>query len=241
MRSVSRRAGGKPPSSVHFGCGLLETCYPAGSSLSGIQESSALECRRTLIKRGKHLYEPGDPISSIYSVMAGSFKTCTVTERGDEQVMGFYMRGAILGLDAMASGQHTASAVALEDSQVCMVSAECLGQHCQRDKSVAQRVHGAMAKEINARQRMILMLGSKTAEERVATFLIELAATYCSLGYSSSEMNIVMTRAELGSYLGLTLETVSRILSVFQSRGLLTVNNKYVRVLDVAGLEQRTG
>lgn len=241
MRSVSRQPAGKPPAGVHFGCGLLESCHPPGAPLGGMREASALECRRMLIKRGKHLYEPGDPISSIYSIMAGAFKTCTVTEKGDEQVMGFYMRGGILGLEAMASGRHTASAVALEDSLVCIVSADCLEQHCQRDKSVAQRVHGAMAREINARQRMILMLGSKTAEERVATFLTELGATYDALGYASAEMNIVMTRAEIGSYLGLTLETVSRILSVFQSRGLLRVNNKQVRVLDVAGLKGLAG
>lgn len=241
MRSIPRKAAGKLPPSVHLGCGLLETCYPAGLPLGGPQDRGALGCRRTLVKRGKHLYESGDPIGSIYSIMAGSFKTSTVTEKGEEQVMGFYMRGAIMGLEAMATGHHTASAVALEDSQVCVVSAECLQQHCQQDESVARRIHAAMAKEINTRQRMILMLGCKTAEERVATFLIELAATYFALGYSASEMNILMTRAEIGSYLGLTLETVSRILSAFQSRKLLAVNQKHVRILDVAGLERLAG
>ncbi len=241
MKSVSRPIFGKKPPSVHLSCGLLETCYPAGSQLGAMAERGVLGCRRTFVKRGKHLYEAGDPFGSIYSIMAGTFKTCTVTERGEEQVMGFYTRGAIIGLDAIASGRYVASAIAIEDSQVCMVSAECLEQHCLHDQSVSKRIHVAMAREINAQQRVMLMLGSKTAEERVASFLIELAATYFSLGYSSSEMNLVMTRAEIGSYLGLTLETISRLFSDFQIRRLLSVNKKHIRLLDVEGLKHLTG
>ncbi len=200
-----------------------------------------LACTRTLVKRGEHLYELDDPISSIYSVIAGTFKTCTVTERGEEQVLGFYMRGAIMGLDAMATDRYTATAIAIEDSQVCIVSAECLQEHCLQDTSVAKRIHAAMAKEINSLQRMMLLLGRKTADERVASFLLDLATTYRSLGYSSYDMNLVMTRAEIGSYLSLTLETVSRILSSFQERQLLAVNQKHIRILDIAGLERLSG
>ena len=241
MKSVSRPTFGQKPPSIHLSCGLLESCYPAGSLLGGPEERSTRACTRTLVKRGKHLYESGDPISSIYSIMAGTFKTCTVTETGEEQVMGFYMRGAIMGLDAMATGHYTATAIAIEDGQVCIVSAECLEQHCLQNMSVSKRIHAAMAREINAGQRMMLMLGRKTAEERVASFLIELAATYSALGYSSSDINMLMTRAEIGSYLGLKLETVSRILSNFQDRQLLAVNQKHIRILDVAGLERLTG
>jgi CRP/FNR family transcriptional regulator len=241
MKPVLRPTFGKKPPSIQLNCGLLESCYPAGSFLGGTQERSALACRRTLVKRGKHLYESGDPFSSIYSIMAGTVKACTVTEKGEEQVMGFYMRGAIMGLDAMATGHYTASAIAIEDSQVCIVSAECMEQHCLQHRSVAKRIHAAMAREINAQQRMMLMLGSQTAEERVASFLIELAATYFALGYSSSDMNLAMTRDEIGSYLGLTLETVSRILSNLKDRQLLAVDQKHIRILDVAGLERLTG
>jgi CRP/FNR family transcriptional regulator len=241
MKSAAARTAGTRPPGIHLGCGLLESCYPAGSSLGDTRIRGTLACSRTLVKRGRHLYQSGDPISSIYSVMAGAFKTCNVTEKGEEQVMGFYMRGAILGLEALATGRHTAAAVALEDSLVCVVSAECLQQHCLQDRSVAQRVHAAMAKEIKARQQTILMLGSKTAEERVATFLTELAAAYFALGNPASDMNILMTRAEIGSYLGLTLETVSRILSDLRSRRLLTVNSKRIRILDLAALERLRG
>lgn len=241
MKSVSRLTLGKKPPSIHLSCGLLESCYPAGSLLDETEERSALACARTLVKRGKRLYESGDPIGSIYSIMAGTFKACAATDKGEEQVIGFYMRGAIMGLDAMATGRYTSSAIAIEDSQVCIVSVECLEQHCLQDESVAQRIHAAMAREINARQRMILMLGRKTAEERVASFLTELATTYFALGYSSSDMNLAMTRDEIGSYLSLALETVSRILSNFQDRQLLTVNRKHIRILDIAGLDRLTG
>jgi CRP/FNR family transcriptional regulator, anaerobic regulatory protein len=240
MKSVSRPTFYKRPPNIHLSCGLLESCHPAGSLLGRPEECSTLACTRTLVKRGKRLFESGDPISSIYSVMAGTFKTCTETETGQQQVMGFYMRGAILGLDAMATGHYPASAIALEDSQVCIIAAEYLDQHCLQHMSVAKRIRAAMAREINAQHRMIVMLGSKTAEERVASFLIELAARYFALGYSSNEMNLVMKRDEIGSYLGLKLETVSRILSDFHDRELLAVDQKHIRILDIAGLKRLT-
>ena len=241
MTSVSSLNSRKTTPSIHLGCGLLETCHPAGSLVGGTKERRELGCRRTLVACGKRLYESGDAIGSVYSVMAGTFKTYTVTESGEEQILGFYMRGAILGLDAMAAGTYAAAAVAIEDSQVCVVSAECLEQHCAQDTSVAKRLHAAMAREIDAAQRMMLMLGNKTAEERVATFLLELAATYFALGYSSTDMNMLMTRAEIGRYLGLTLETVSRILSDLQDRRILAVQKKHVRILNVADLKRLTG
>ena len=241
MKSVYQPTLDKTPPGIHLGCGLLESCHPAGKLLGGSEEQNALGCRRTFAKRGAHLYESGDPIRSIYSVIAGSFKTYTVTETGEEQILGFYMRGAIMGLDAMATGHYPTSAIAMVDSRVCIVSAECLEQHCAQDTSVAKRIQIAMAREINTQQRMMLALGSKTAEERVTSFLVELAATYFALGYSSSDMNMLMTRAEIGSYLGLKLETVSRVLSNLQDRQLLAVHQKHVRILDSAGLKRLTG
>ena len=241
MKSVPRLTPGKKPPTIHLGCGLLESCYPAGKLLDGSEVQRTLECRRSFVKRGVHLYKAGDPIRSIYSVMAGSFKTCTVTQNGEEQVLGFYMRGAIMGLDALATGSYPTSTIAMEDSRVCIVSEKCLEDHCAHDKNLAKRIHTAMAREINTQQRMMLTLGSKTAEERVASFLVELAATYFALGYSSSDMNLLMTRAEIGSYLGLKLETISRILSNFQYRKLLAVDQKHIRILDTAGLKHLTG
>ena len=241
MKSSSRLPyGSKPPSAV-LSCGLLESCYPAGLSLGRADDCSALACTRSFVPRGGSLYGLGDPFRSIYTIIAGTFKVCTMTERGEEQVMGFHMRGAIMGLDAIATGRYTGSAVAIEDSQVCVVSAECLEEHCLHDQSVAKRIHAALGREIVARQRMILTLGRKTAEERVATFLMELAATYVALGYSSSEMHMVMTRLEIGSYLGLSLETVSRIFSEFQDRTLIEVDLKHIRLLDFAGLKRLAG
>ena len=230
----------KPPS-IHLSCGLLEFCHPAGSLLGGTKKRRTLACTRTIVKFGTHLYKSDAPLRSIYSIMTGTLKTFAVAKTGEERVIGFHMRGAILGLDAMEAGHYTASAIALEDSQVCIVPTEYLGQHCQQGKSVAQRIHVAMAREMNIRQRMVFMLGGKTAEQRVASFLIDLAATYFALGYSSSDINLVMSRAEIGSYLGLTFETVSRIMSSFQNRRLLAVNRKHIRILDIEGLKRTKG
>lgn len=237
MQSISQPKCGTNSPTVQLGCEPLESRNPAGSSLGGPKERSAPECTRIFVKHGEHLYESGDSFNSIYSILAGAFKTCAVTGSGEEHVIGFYLRGAVMGLDAMATRQHAISAIALEDSEVCCVAAESLEQHYWQDESVAKRVHLAMAKEIHAQQRVILMLGSKTAEQRVASFLVELAATYLALGDPSSDLDVVMTRTELGSYLGLTFETVSRILSHFQDRQFLAVNRRHVRILDMARLK----
>ena len=217
-------------------CGLLRSCHPADLVFGRVQERGPPICTRMFLRRGKPLYQFGDPYRSIYTVISGTFKTCTVTEKGKEQVMGFYLRGAILGLDAIAIGHYAASAIAMEDSRVCVVTAECLEQQCARDKTVAKRIDLAMAQEIKNRHRMILTLGRKSGVERVASFVTELAATYLALGYPSAEIKLVMTREEIGSYLGLTFETVSRILSNFEDRQILAVNTRHIRILDMPAL-----
>ena len=241
MKSVPRPTAGIKSFDINACCGLLGSCVPAASPVGRSEEHRPSFCTRVLVRQGKSLYKFGEPIRSIYTIISGTFKACAVTQKGDEQVMGFYMRGAILGLDAMANGRYAASAIAMEDSRVCMISAQCLEQHCAQDKSVAKRIYAALAREIDARHRMILTLGRKTAEERVASFLMELAATYLALGYSTSDINMVMKREEIGSYLGISLETVSRILSSFHDRQLLAVNQKHVCILDIRKLARLTG
>ena len=222
-------------------CGFLESCCSERFLPGQARLRSACSCTRIEVKCGGRLYEVDDPIRSIYTVLSGTFKTCTTIKNCDEQVMGFYMRGAILGLDAMATGRHCTSAVAIEDSAVCYVLAEDLGQHCVQDENVRERVQAAMVREIGTRQRMIFTLAQKTAMERVTSFLIEHAAAYVALGYAFSDLRLAMNRGDIGSYLGLTEGTVSRMFSLLHERRLLAVKRKHVRILDFPGLKQLSG
>ena len=183
-------------------CGLGEYCTPVELSLGGLAEQSALVCTHKHLKLGQTLYRLGDRSGSIYPIKAGSFKVCTVTQRGDLQVMGFYMRGEILGLDAVATQRHSCTATALEDSEVCIVSFENFESLCLKTRPLQQHFHKVMATEIAMEQRMMLLLGSMNAEERVVSFLLNLSARLLVRGYSSSEFNPRMSREDIGDYLG---------------------------------------
>ena len=191
--------------------------------------------------RGSRISRAGARFEYLYTILRGSFKASVATSRGEEQVTGFYLPGAMLGLDALGTGRHAASLVATEDSEVCLVAARHLEQRCASAPQTALRVRGELAREIDARRRLMVVLGCKTAEERVASFLVELASSYVALGQSTQNMSLVLKRREIGSYLGITQETVSRVLSGLHDRGVIRLVQKRVSLLDADGLARLTG
>jgi CRP/FNR family transcriptional regulator len=180
-------------------------------------------------------------LSTIYPIKAGFFKLCAVTELGDEQVMGFYMSGEIMGLDAVATQTHPSTATAMEDSEVCVVPFDNFENLCTNNQALQQRFHRAMALEISKEQSMMVLLGGGTAEERVVSFLLNLSARLLARGYSSSDFNLRMGREDIGSYLGLKLETVSRALSHLHEQGVLDVDGRHLRILDLPALQRLLG
>ena len=149
--------------------------------------------------------------------------------------------GDIMGFDGIAHGRHGAQAIALEDTEICVIPFEQLEQLCSRFEPLQRNLHQLLAREVERDQNLLLVVGGTRAEERVAAFLLDLSHRYHQRGYSSTEFVLRMTRREIGSYLGLKLETVSRLLSRFQAEGLISVNKKTVRLLDLDGLRTLLG
>ncbi len=213
-------------------CNLRELCLPVGLSTPDLERLDALIAQRRQVPRGDELFRSGDRFNAVYAVRTGFFKTGLTLEDGREQVTGFQMTGELLGLDGISTDAHTVTATALEDSQVCVIPFDQLEDLSREFNDLQRQFHKIMSREIVRDHGVMLLLGSMKAEERVAAFLVNLTQRLHARGYSSSEVILRMTREEIGSYLGLKLETVSRTFSRFQDDGLLEVKQRQIRILD---------
>ena len=233
----TRAAAAVPPLTTQCTtCHLRDLCLPCGMSGVEMGELDSLNFGRRKIEAGQNLYLEGDRFTTIHAVRSGTFKTNLMLADGREQVAGFYMAGELLGLDGIASSRHASSAIALEDAEVCAIPYAHLTQVAIRSVSLQQAVTRLMSREIVREHSLMMLLGSMNAEERLAAFLLNLSQRLKARGYSASEFHLRMSRAEIGSYLGLKLETVSRTFSAFQQQRLLEVDKKHVRILDLDGL-----
>ncbi|HEY7997127.1 MAG TPA: fumarate/nitrate reduction transcriptional regulator Fnr [Steroidobacteraceae bacterium] len=219
-------------------CNMRELCLPQGLSTTDIDSFEKVVYARRRIKRGEALFACGDEFKAVYSVRSGFFKTSLVDGEGREQVTGFFMGGELLGMDGIGAGRYNGSAIALEDSEVCVLPYSLIEQMATEVPALRRQLHTIMAREIVRDHGVMMLLGSMRAEERLATFLLNLSKRFTARGFSPSDFHLRMTREELGSYLGLKLETVSRLFSRFHDDGLIEVQQKHVRILDSAGLEQ---
>ncbi len=227
--------------SVCGGCTIRELCLPAGLSDEEVMLLDQHMVHRQVVKKGESLYRTGDPFKSLFAVSTGFLKTSILHEDGRAQVTGFQMAGEILGLDAISTDQHICDAVALVDSMVCEITFDRFEELGQLMSNLQRRFNKTLSREIVREQGVMLLLGSMRAEERLAAFLGSLAKRFAARKQSGSELVLPMTREDIGSYLGLKLETVSRILSRFHDQQLLEVKGRNVRILDQAGLNQMIG
>ncbi len=218
-------------------CNLTGLCLPVGLSNQEINLIDQIVSTRRRIKRQQNLYRVGDHFTAIFSIRSGSFKTDILTEDGREQVTGFQMTGEILGLDGIGSATHACNAIALEDSEVCVINFKDLERLSREIESLQHQFHKIMSQEIVRDQGVMMLLGSMRAEERLAAFLLNLSQRFTARGFSASEFHLRMTREEIGSYLGLKLETVSRAFSHFHENGYIQVQQKHIRILDAQGLK----
>ena len=218
-------------------CNLRELCLPVGLSEDELVSLDTLVSTRRSVKRGEALFRTGDSFQSLYAVRTGFFKTCVSSEDGRDQVTGFQMAGELLGLDGIGTDRHTCDAVALEDSQVCVIPFHDLEDLSREFSDLQRQFHKIMSREIVRDHGVMLLLGSMRAEERLAAFLLNLTQRLHMRGYSQSALILRMTREEIGSYLGLKLETVSRAFSKFQDDGVLEVKQRQIRVLDAEALQ----
>jgi CRP/FNR family transcriptional regulator len=222
-------------------CSLRELCLPVGLDAEDLKQVDALVNHRIKLKKGDSLYRAGEPFGSLFAIRLGSLKTTVLAEDGREQVSGYHMLGDIVGLDGLGTDRHGCQALALEDTEVCVLPFDRLEHLAQNVAALQRNLYQLLSKEISRDQNIMLLLGSMRAEERLAVFLLNLADRYRLRGYSSTEFVLRMTREEIGSYLGLKLETVSRLFSRFQEEGLIQVQGRAVKLLDPMALKRLIG
>jgi CRP/FNR family transcriptional regulator, anaerobic regulatory protein len=219
-------------------CYLKAFCLPSGLTGKDVERLDDLNFARRSIHAGQTLYRQGEMFQFIYAVRGGTFKSNLTLTDGREQVTGFQMAGELLGFDGLASGQHASSAVALEDAEICAIPYDHLSELAKESPDLQLAISRIMSREIVREHSLMMLLGSMNAEERLAAFLLNISQRMKARGYSASEFHLRMSRAEIGSYLGMKLETVSRTFSAFAHQRLLEVDKKHVRITDLDGLQQ---
>jgi CRP/FNR family transcriptional regulator, anaerobic regulatory protein len=215
---------------------MRHLCMPEGLSAFETEQLEDVISATRPVRRGEALFRTGDTFESLYAIRSGSIKTVVSREDGREQVTGLHLGGDALGLDGIGEGRHMSTAIALEDSSVCIVPYARFERMCRETGSIQRRLHQMMSREIVRETRQLTTLGTLRADERVARLLLDLSARFTRRGYASAEFTLRMTRDDIGSYLGITLETVSRTLSRFQARGLIDTRGKFVRINDFDAL-----
>lgn len=213
-------------------CNLRELCMPMGLREEELARIDELVATRRKVKRGATLFRSGEPFASLFAIRTGFFKTCITAEDGRDQVTGFQMAGEIIGLDGIVNERHTCDAVALEDAEVCVMPFDRVGELSREVGALQHHLHRIMSREIVREHGVMLLLGTMRAEERLAAFLLNLVQRLQARGFSSSELVLRMTRQEIGNYLGLKLETVSRTFTRFANEGLIDVRHRHVRIVD---------
>ena len=222
-------------------CSISQLCIPLGLNSDELDELDNIIERKKPIQKGQELFKAGEPLKSLYAIRAGTVKSYTITEQGDEQITAFHLAGDLVGFDAINTGSHPSFAQALETAMVCEIPYEILDDLSGKMPRLRQQIMRLMSNEINGDQQMILLLSKKTAEERLAAFLHGLSSRYAQRGFSPREFRLTMTRGDIANYLGLTVETVSRLLGRFQKSDLIEVDGKYIRILDLPLLARLAG
>lgn len=219
-------------------CSLRKLCVSPKPSPDVVGAIDRLVATRIRLRKGDVLFRVGDRFTALFAVRSGSCKTVMLTDDGREQVVANHLPGEIMGIEAIATDAHGCQAVALEDSEVCTIPFDRIEALAQIDHGFQHNVHRMMAREIGRERSAALMLGTMRAEQRLSWFLLDLSSRYQARGYSSSEFVLRMTREEIGSQLGLKLETVSRLFSRFHDEALVHVRGRIVTLLDRVALQQ---
>lgn len=219
-------------------CSLTSLCLPMGLAPEDVDQLDSIVKRNRPLHRGDHLFHQGEKFQCIYVVKTGTVKSFDPGEDGSEQVLGFHLPGEMIGLDAIESGYHHCSAKILETTAVCEIPFDRLEELSSIIPSLQHQMYRLMSREIGHDEDMLTLLGKRNAEERLASFLLSLSGRFQRRGFSASDFYLSMSRHEIGNYLGLAVETVSRLFTRFQDEGLLKVERKHIQLLDIERLKQ---
>ncbi|MDY7578942.1 fumarate/nitrate reduction transcriptional regulator Fnr [Herbaspirillum sp. RTI4] len=218
------------------GCSLHQLCLPMGLSDADVSRLDEIIGLRKRVLRGENLYRMDDTFTHLFAIRFGNFKTFQINQNGEQQITGFQMTGELLGMDAISTDRHHCDAVALEDSEVCEIPFARLQDLFGHIPTLLHHFHRIMSREITREQNTMLLLGNMRSEQRFATFLVNLSSRYMARGYSATSFQLRMSREDIGNYLGLTIESISRLISKFRKQGLLDVDKREVQLLDLNAL-----
>lgn len=219
-------------------CNLNELCLPRGIDKENLGKLANSVQQTRMFNAGEYLFRAGDRFQNLIAIKTGTTKLSMIDEEGEEQILGFYFPGEILGLDAIDSEIHTCNAIALESSSYCSFPYSDLDNLCKDIPELRIQMFKFMSREISIENKLLLTLNKRNADEKIATFIISLAERFKRLGYSSTEFKLSMSRQDIGNYLGLTIETVSRVFSRLANAGLISTNRKQVKILEPDALKK---
>jgi CRP/FNR family transcriptional regulator len=219
-------------------CSLAELCLPHGLSKADLEKLDQFVRHPKPLGRGDLLFRSGDALGSLFAVRSGSAKMVIGNHRGEEQILGFYLPGEVVGFDALNTGFHTCSAMALETSSICSLPYSQLAEISRGVPALQEQVLRLIGREMSIENELLLTINKKSADERIATFLLSLSNRFKRLGYAAHEFRLSMSRQEIGNYLGLTIETVSRTFTRLQKRQLISAQRRLVKLLDVEALHE---
>ncbi|NQZ21739.1 MAG: fumarate/nitrate reduction transcriptional regulator Fnr [Colwellia sp.] len=219
-------------------CSISELCLPFSLDEKELETLDNIIDRKRPIHKGEQIFQDGDKMHALYAIRSGTFKTFIVNEQGEEQITGFHLAGDLLGFDAIADSEHPSFAKALETSMVCEIPYDTLDSLSNSMPKLKKQILRMMSSEIRSDQEMLTLLNRKNAEQRLATFISTLSTRYHARGLSSREFRLTMTRSDIGNYIGLTVETISRLLNRFQKNGHICVEGKLITILKIEELNK---
>jgi CRP/FNR family transcriptional regulator len=222
-------------------CSLSSLCLPVSLNNDDMVKLDDIEDKSKPLHKGDFLFRQGENFGSLYAIRAGSIKTYSVSPDGEEQINGFYFPGELVGLAGLDSGQYPMSAKMLETTTVCEIPFERLDDLSGQMPELRRSIMRSLGREISEDQQMMMLLSKKTAEQRIATFMLKIADRFAARGYSSTSFRLSMSRNEIGNYLGLAVETVSRIFTRFSSQNLIRVEGKELEIVDTQALMEAAG
>jgi len=226
------------PMNIHTcgNCGLATMCLPLALTQPEMTQLDGIIKKSAPYRRGESIFRQGDAFTSIYAVRAGMVKSTVINARGEEQITGFYFPGELVGLNSLHEDFYSGTSIALETVSVCEIPFVKLDELSASLPELRRQLMRQMSQEISDEQNMMLVLAKTSAEEKLGNFLIRLSLRFKRLGFSATQFRLTMSRVDIGNYLGLAVETVSRTFTKLQHRGVIKVEGKEVAILDMEGL-----
>jgi CRP/FNR family transcriptional regulator, anaerobic regulatory protein len=222
-------------------CSISQLCLPVSLAEAEVEHLDSIIKRNRPLQRGEHLFRAGQNLQALYAIRTGSLKTYTISPEGEEQITGFHLAGEVVGLDAVYNQSHPSFAMALETTMVCELPYEQLEELSGTIPGLRQQLLRVMSREILEDQELLLLLNKKNAEEKLAAFLVNLSARYARRGRSAQRFLLPMTRSDIGNYLGLTIETISRLFTRYQKAELINAQGKEITLLNIQSLSSMAG